>query len=400
MENKPEILVEVKNVSKKFSRNLRKSLVYGLRDVFLAFVGLGKSNRSKLRSDEFWAVKNVSFSLRRGEVLGLIGHNGAGKSTLLKMLNGLIRPDEGTITMRGRIGALIELGTGFNPVLTGRENIYINGQILGFKKKEIDGKLQAIIDFSEIGAFIDSPVQTYSSGMKVRLGFAVASQMEPDVLILDEVLAVGDIGFQGKCLKVISGMMNRAAVIFVSHSMPIVNRYCNRGLLLSKGQVVKDSVNVQEAIDDYLGAFSNADVGNTFDSGQVSIEKFEISSVDLITKTARIPVFEDAEIHLEFGVNDPTLSTIRFRLNFLNKNLLILASIISDELKVVNGKTSVTLTAGPFNFQPDAYKISLIVFGRSFTDPLVIHDSRYNLDVTGNKDYGGNFVILKTRKTG
>ncbi|HSF88438.1 MAG TPA: ABC transporter ATP-binding protein, partial [Saprospiraceae bacterium] len=200
MMSKEEILVDVSHVSKKFSRSLNKGMWYGLKDLGSAVFG-SNQDRSILRDGEFWSVKDVSFSLRRGECLGLIGRNGAGKSTLLKMLNGLIRPDEGTITMRGKIGALIELSAGFNPLLSGRENVYVNGQLLGFSKKEIDQKFKTIIDFAEIGEFIDSPVQNYSSGMKVRLGFAVAAQMEPDVLLIDEVLAVGDMGFVLKCLN-------------------------------------------------------------------------------------------------------------------------------------------------------------------------------------------------------
>jgi ABC-type polysaccharide/polyol phosphate transport system ATPase subunit len=155
---------------------------------------------SGLRAGEFFAVKDVSFELRRGECLGLIGHNGAGKTTLLKMLNGLIKPDAGSITMRGRVGALIALGAGFNPILTGRENIYINGSVLGLSKKEIDAKIDEIIDFADVREAIDMPVQNYSSGMNVRLGFAVATTLEPDILIVDEVLAVGDAEFQKKCL--------------------------------------------------------------------------------------------------------------------------------------------------------------------------------------------------------
>jgi lipopolysaccharide transport system ATP-binding protein len=194
-----EILVDVQHVSKKFCRDLKKSLWYGLKDVFTemnpwqprsAALPAAPSGND-LRPAEFWAVNDVSFQLRRGECLGLIGHNGAGKTTLLKMLNGLIKPDSGSITMRGRVGALIALGAGFNPILTGRENVYINGAILGLSKKEIDDQIDSIIDFAEIREFIDSPVQSYSSGMQVRLGFAVATAMKPDVLILDEVLAVG-----------------------------------------------------------------------------------------------------------------------------------------------------------------------------------------------------------------
>src|SRR5690606_10301069 len=171
--------------------------------------------------------QDVSFKLRRGECIGLIGHNGAGKSSLLKVLNGLYAPDKGQIVMRGKVGALIELGAGFNLILSGRENIYNNAAVLGFSKKEVDQKIQSIIDFSEIEDFIDMPVQNYSSGMKVRLGFAVAAHLEPDILIIDEVLAVGDLGFVLKCFKKIDELLPKTAVIFVSHNMPMVSRICN-----------------------------------------------------------------------------------------------------------------------------------------------------------------------------
>jgi lipopolysaccharide transport system ATP-binding protein len=169
--------------------------------------------------------------------LGLIGHNGAGKTTLLKILNGLIKPDTGFITMRGRVGALIALGAGFNPILTGRENVYINGSILGLSKKEIDEQIDSIIDFAEIREFIDAPVQSYSSGMQVRLGFAVATATQPDVLILDEVLAVGDAAFRTKCFVRISSLLSQAAVIFVSHTEQEISRICTSVLMLQRGKV-------------------------------------------------------------------------------------------------------------------------------------------------------------------
>lgn len=259
-----EVLVECKGVSKKFARNLKSSLAYGLKDISKAVVGAGGS-RSNARGNEFWAVKDVSFQLRRGECLGLIGHNGAGKSTLLKILNGLIRPDEGEVIVRGRVGALIELGAGFNPILSGRENVYINGQILGFTRQEIDEKLEDIIEFSEIGDFIDTPVQNYSSGMKVRLGFAVAAQMEPDVLIIDEVLAVGDVGFRIKCYNRIGELVRNSAVIIVSHSMPAIGRIANRGILMNKGEVKVDSVELTNVIDEYNRGF-NEQVNSRLDA--------------------------------------------------------------------------------------------------------------------------------------
>jgi lipopolysaccharide transport system ATP-binding protein len=230
-----EVLVKVEHLSKKFCKDLKTSLWYGVKDLYANILG-NKEERS-LRPDEFWAVKDINFELRRGECLGLIGHNGAGKSTLLKILNGLINPDEGKVTIKGRVGALIELGAGFNPILSGRENIYNNGAVLGFSKKEIDGKVEEIIDFAEIREFIDMPVQNYSSGMKVRLGFAVAAQMEPDVLIIDEVLAVGDVGFRGKCYEAIDKMSQKCAIIFVSHSMPMISKICSNAILMTSGQM-------------------------------------------------------------------------------------------------------------------------------------------------------------------
>jgi lipopolysaccharide transport system ATP-binding protein len=183
------------------------------------------------------------------------------------MLNGLINPDEGKITMRGRVGALIELGAGFNPILSGRENIYNNGAVLGFTKQEIDAKVEAIIDFSEIREFIDMPVQNYSSGMKVRLGFAVAAQMEPDILIIDEVLAVGDMGFVLKCFKTIDKILPNTAIIFVTHNMPMVSRICTSAILLEKGESKYNSNNVAKAIDLYYTNFTNNEQIVIFDDG-------------------------------------------------------------------------------------------------------------------------------------
>lgn len=195
----------------------------------------GGGSQKQLRYDEFWAVRDVSFEVRRGECLGLVGRNGAGKTTLLKMLNGLIKPDHGSIEMRGRVGALIALGAGFNPILTGRENVFVNGSVLGLTRQEIVEKLDEIIDFADIGDLIDAPVQSYSSGMQVRLGFAVATALTPDVLLLDEVLAVGDAGFRHKCYSRINRLLANSAVIFVSHSMEQVAQICHSILTMRQG---------------------------------------------------------------------------------------------------------------------------------------------------------------------
>ena len=201
-----EVLVRVENVSKKFCRTLKRSLWYAVKDIAGELFGRNNSE-SRLRPGEFWAVDNASFELKRGECLGLIGPNGAGKSTLLKMLSGIILPDKGTIKVHGRVASLIELGAGFRPMLTARENIYINGSILGLTRKEIDAKFKSIVDFAELEEFIDTPVNFFSSGMYARLGFAVAAHSDPDILFVDEVLPVGDLAFQKKCLGKIGGVV-------------------------------------------------------------------------------------------------------------------------------------------------------------------------------------------------
>ncbi|MEQ1742885.1 MAG: ABC transporter ATP-binding protein [Candidatus Nitrotoga sp.] len=252
-------LIQVEELSKKFCRNLKRSLWYGLHDMGSELRGGQRSNTDKLRPEEFWSVQNINFEVKRGECLALIGPNGAGKSTLLRMLNGLIKPDQGRITMRGRVNALIALGAGFNPILTGRENVYVNGSVLGFSKKEIDKKYEEIVEFSELRDFMDTPVRNYSSGMNVRLGFAVASQMEPDVLLLDEVLAVGDAGFRAKCFNAIMEIMQRAAVIFVSHSMPQIARVATKVLVMEQGGCKLLTPNVGLAMETYYSTFTQSE---------------------------------------------------------------------------------------------------------------------------------------------
>ncbi|MFD0933347.1 ABC transporter ATP-binding protein [Psychroflexus salinarum] len=292
-----ETLVEVTGLSKKFCKDLKTSLWYGVKDLIAGYSGNKK--KRELRPKEFWAVKDISFTLKRGECLGLIGHNGAGKSTLLKILNGLINPDEGKVVMRGRVGALIELGAGFNPVLSGRENIYNNGAILGFTRKEIDEKLQHIIDFAELEEFIDMPVRNYSSGMKVRLGFAVAAQMEPDVLIIDEVLAVGDLGFVLKCFKTIDTILPNTAIIFVSHSMPMVSRICNQIILMDKGQAKFQGEDVSKAIDLYYTRFASNDVKILYTDNNIVLDYIHIKSHDFSDGLFQINWNDDIQIELK-----------------------------------------------------------------------------------------------------
>lgn len=198
-----------------------------------------RSARSPQTVEEFWALDDVSFDVARGDVVGVIGRNGAGKSTLLKVLSRITEPTRGRIELRGRVASLLEVGTGFHPELTGRENVYLNGTILGMRKSEIDRKFDAIVQFAEVERFIDTPVKRYSSGMYVRLAFAVAAHLEPEILVIDEVLAVGDAEFQRKCLGKMSDAANEGrTVLFVSHNMAAVRAICTSGLVLRGGRVV------------------------------------------------------------------------------------------------------------------------------------------------------------------
>ena len=229
-------VLRVNKISKKFAKSIKQSMLYGVIDICKSFLNMTVDSE-KLRTGEFWAVDLIDFTLAKGEVLGIIGSNGSGKSTLLKMLNGIFYPDKGSIEIYGRTGALIEVGAGFHPVLTGKENIYINGAILGMDRKEIDRNFGRIVEFADIGDFLDTPVKNYSSGMRVRLGFSIAIHSHPDILLIDEVLAVGDAKFQEKSLNKIKQLKsNGTSIVLVSHSITKILTLTDRVLVMDKSK--------------------------------------------------------------------------------------------------------------------------------------------------------------------
>lgn len=260
------VVIDVKGLGKKYrigkaekkADTIAGTLINGLKQPISNLRQI--RSLSKLDEDEesiFWALRDVSFEVREGEVLGIIGHNGAGKSTLLKILSRITEPNEGEVHIKGRVAALLEVGTGFHPELTGRENIYMNGTILGMRKKEIDRKLDEIVSFSGVEKYIDTPVKFYSSGMRVRLGFSVAAHLEPEILIIDEVLAVGDAEFQKRCLGKMEQVSKQGrTVLFVSHNMQAVQSLCKNGLVLKNGKVLFKG-GASEAVHHYLNQFSN-----------------------------------------------------------------------------------------------------------------------------------------------
>lgn len=364
-----DVLIKVENLSKKFCLDLKTSLWYGIEDMFRDLTGQQGMQNNGLRKKEFWAVNDINFEVKRGECLGLIGRNGAGKSTLLKMLNGLLKPDHGRIEMHGRVGALIELGAGFNPILTGRENIYINGAVLGFTKKDIDRKFDAIVDFSEIGEFLDTPVQNYSSGMKVRLGFAVAINMEPDVLLIDEVLVVGDSGFKIKCYNEIYKILDKAAVILVSHSMPQVGKLCTNGILLDNGVVLKSSSQISEVIDTYYGLFKGGAL-SIEGSNKAKFIRLTFGNPDNLIDIETVDLFSINRVEYPLNINNSLKIQLSVEINNDIDAFNVIFFFVDIDQKIV-AQTMLPIT--PFNNLYQRQTISL------HFDDLLLNSGRYSI---------------------
>jgi lipopolysaccharide transport system ATP-binding protein len=389
-----EVLVRVSGVSKKFCRDLKKSLWYGMKDVASELLPIKNSklkiqnSEDALRPGEFWANKDISFELRRGECLGLIGHNGAGKTTLLKMLNGLIKPDSGTIEMRGRVGALIALGAGFNPILTGRENIYVSGTILGLTKDEIDKQIDDIIDFAEIREFIDSPVQSYSSGMQVRLGFSVASSLSPDVLILDEVLAVGDIGFVIKCLNRVRQIANNSAVIFVSHTMQFVSSFCTKVMVLEKGRNHMLSENPRDGINCYLQKMNRE--ASEFRANDTTIRSLQFLGLPASeSNSIEIQQGQNVNVELKIFIQSASESnTIGFYIDDESQSQVVaypLHDSVGNSMKFGNGLHTITIPIGVIDLNTGPYSFMITITDTENKTTLLRIAGYYPFLVIGDK---------------
>jgi lipopolysaccharide transport system ATP-binding protein len=284
--------------------SLREVVSQRLRAARQALGGLGRGEPRK--AQPFWALKDVSFEVSRGEIVGIIGRNGAGKSTLLKILSRIVEPTAGTARLRGRIASLLEVGTGFHPELTGRENTYLNGAILGMKKAEIDRKFDEIVAFAEIEEFLDTPVKRYSSGMYVRLAFAVAAHLEPEILIVDEVLAVGDYSFQKKCL----GKMHTVAagdgrtILFVSHHMGALSQLCQRGIVLEKGTIARMGP-IDDVVEHYLRSGQDLDkAGGSFPIDPSKVCQFLSCEI----------LHDDGALGTDFSCDEPVIIRLRLEI--------------------------------------------------------------------------------------
>ena len=301
-----DIAIKCDRLGKRYRLGAHESYK-ALRDVVSsAFAAPFRRHKSARQNGHIWALGDVSLDIKRGEVVGIIGHNGAGKSTLLKILSRITKPTRGYAEINGRVGSLLEVGTGFHPELTGRENIYLNGAILGMRKAEIQRKFDEIVVFAEVEKFIDTPVKRYSSGMYVRLAFGVAAHLETEVLLVDEVLAVGDAQFQKKCFAKMNEIGKHGrTILFVSHNMAAVRSICKEAVVLEQGRVVAKG-EINETVDKYLARLGSEA------SETVETPNFRVSSVEIKTKeSAIIKTFDPVEVKVRFvakvGIADPGL---------------------------------------------------------------------------------------------
>lgn len=384
-----EIAIKVEGIGKKYRIGQKKSGEF--RETFgniLRSFRPAADSQQPAAQKEFWALKDISFELKQGEAVGIIGRNGAGKSTLLKVLSRITKPTTGRFEINGRVSSLLEVGTGFHPELTGRENIFLNGTILGMRRTEIKAKFDEIIAFSGVEEFIDTPVKHYSSGMKVRLAFSVAAHLEPEILIIDEVLAVGDAEFQKKCLGKMEDVTGEGrTVLFVSHNMGAIEKLCNLSLLLNQGKVEYIG-NTEDTIQIYLKHRSNND------SGLYNVDQNVIKVIQIENKGSGTNQFQNKDI-LELRLRYQTNLKITFPVlgilikDHLNTPLVGINNknyIKKNLVKKPTSKGEIKIELPLFQFIPGIYSLDVYLGDR-------------NVDLDSVKDVIG-FEIIKRKNEG
>jgi lipopolysaccharide transport system ATP-binding protein len=386
--------IEFINVSKKFRKGEKfDSLRDFIPNLVKGAFGQNRKNGS-LKDQEFWAVKDVSFELKKGEALGIIGPNGAGKSTILKMLSRIYKPTSGEIKINGKLSALLEVGAGFHPDLTGRENIYLSGAIIGMKKKEIKTKIDSIIEFSELEDFIDTPVKKYSSGMYVRLGFSVSAHLDLDILLIDEILSVGDMSFQMKCMSRMKDLIAKGTtIIFISHSLDAVKHFCSRCIILRNGQVTLtgDTAKVIKAYQDMVLSEKQhvREAVNTQDARGdkqfVHISKVKFLDSNNNEKTV-FDIGEDLAIEICYTcfkkICRPT-----FGITITKDDVLCLASNTKDEevlIEYIEGVGNIRVIFKSHNLNFGKYNVEIVVGDENFMIPLDRSENEYSFIVKAN----------------
>jgi len=371
-------VVVVDNVSKKYR-------LYRERNNSIK-AAVMRGGRAKV--DVFWALEDVSFEVFEGSTTGLIGENGSGKSTMLKCLARILRPDKGSVTVTGKMSALLELGAGFHPELSGRDNVFLNGAILGLSQKELQDRFDDIVDFAGIGQFIDEPVKNYSSGMYVRLGFSVAINVEPDILLVDEVLAVGDEAFQRKCLERFAELKNNGkTVIIVSHSMQSVLTMCDHAIWFKKGHMMVDG-EPREAVEAYTGSIvldehRPADKGDRWGSGEVRIER-----VELLDRTGRevtrVGSGEPLTVRLSYTTSEPVARPV-FSVSIQTLQGVVISGPTTRESEKVpeklDGSGRLELRLEQFRLLPGTYDLTVSVTDFNLAHPYDVRRNVARLDV-------------------
>lgn len=377
-------LVEFNNVSKKYCRKLKRSLIYGVQDIAKEVFGISKDEHY-LRKDEFWALENISFRLKRGESVGLIGHNGAGKTTILKLINNLIKPTNGSIVVRGKIGALIALGTGFNPLLTGRENIKIAGAVLGYSRQDIEERFDEIVEFSEIGSFIDSPIRTYSSGMLVRLGFSVAIHTNPDILLIDEILAVGDLNFAIKCFKKITEFRNNGgSIILVSHAIYSIRSNCDRAIWIENGKLQQegDVEKVCNAYEVYSAKKVKSQKREVFLDPAIDIT--QVDYPECISNREKLSI--ELTIKSKRKINEPIVN-----ISFFNVSNMCVLSNFSNanahSIEIEEGENLIKITYDKLLLTSGIYTLNFVIAENTINNQLAAILNNYKIEVTDNDDF-------------
>ena len=403
------VSIRVENLSKKYEIAVGKYHHDTLRDQISDAIrsAFDSNGRNHLRKTTFWALKEISFEVNHGEVLGVIGPNGAGKSTLLKILSRITKPTSGRAEIHGRVGSLLEVGTGFHGELTGRENIYLNGAILGMKKAEIDGKFDEIVDFSGIETFIDTPVKRYSTGMFVRLAFAVAAHLEPEILIVDEVLAVGDADFQKKCLGKLSNVAHEGrTILFVSHNMAAITALCGRVLWIQGGRL-KLTGRPRDVVTSYLTSAPTAASWSNADFKLSNNLEFQFTSASVLSMSneATAVVDFDEGFQAEIGYElYRTMKDLVVAYHIVNSRGEIVWASFDTDGKVYNnesarksGRYVSTCRVPGFLLRPGRYTLSI---GAGTGERiLALHDNVLSFDVSSvgfhfNEDRQGAITPL------
>lgn len=399
--------IEFRNVSKKFRKGEKFD---SLRDFIPNLVkGMFNGKNGHLKDQEFWAVKDVSFELKRGETLGIIGPNGAGKSTILKMLSKILKPTKGEMNINGNLSALLEVGSGFHPDLTGRENIYLSGAIIGMKRKEIEKNFDSIVEFSGLEDFIDTPVKRYSSGMYVRLGFSVAAHMEPEILLIDEVLSVGDMNFQMKGMQKIHELRKSGAtIIFISHSLDAVLGLCQRTILMHKGQAQFDG-DTDEAIRRYKDIVLNkkenrigrSDSSSLFDTDHsVSKAPAKITGVEFLDTDGKtkdsFSTGKTMVIRIKFLAKEKITKPV-FGIEIHKSDGLYIqgSSTNFDKYKVdeIYGNGAIEVRYNSLNLLDGDYFVSAGIYDESGLAAYDFQDKKYNFSIKHSfNDHGVVFL--------